>query len=159
MRTQINLHLSGPSLCFSCEPLCQKTYLLSSAPKEVSKQPAHPWIDQSLFSTWSTLASLAILNAPSEDSDQTVQMCRLMSQSKTKPTIRLVWPAKTQISLLICPVWSESLLITYAFYSLQSIQRGIKENPCHTGWMCRLICVFAGHIGLIVGFVVHWLIP
>ena len=25
-----------------------------------------------------------------------------------------------------------------------------KEDACHTGWVCRLICVFAGHIGLIV---------
>ena len=64
---------------------------------------------------------------------------------------------KTQISLCIRTVWSESLLIACAFYSLLAIQRGINKNPCHTGWMYWLIWVLAGHIGLI-GLVVHWLI-
>ena len=36
-------------------------------------------------------------------------------------------------------------------------QRGINENPYRTGWMHWLINVFAGHTGLIVGFVVRWL--
>ena len=27
-----------------------------------------------------------------------------------------------------------------------------EKKTCHTGWMYRLICVFAGHTGLIVGF-------
>ena len=76
----------------------------------------------------------------------------------TNPTIRLVWPVKTQISLLICTVWSESLLIVCAFYSLQAIQRGLNENPWHTGWICRLISVFAGYTDLIAGFDVHWFI-
>ena len=76
-----------------------------------------------------------------------------MSQCMTKPAIWLVQPAKTQISLRIRAVWSESSLIACAFYSLQAIQRGTKENPCRTGWKYRL--TFAGHTGLIVGFVVH----
>ena len=67
-------------------------------------------------------------------------------------------PAKTQISLRIRAVWSESSLITCAFYSLRAIQRGLNENPCHTWWMYGLIWVFAGYTGLIVGFVVCWLI-
>ena len=67
--------------------------------------------------------------------------------------IRFVRPAKTQISLRIRAVWSESSLLAYAFYSLRAIQRGINKKPCHTGWMYRLICVFAGHTGLIVGFI------
>ena len=61
-----------------------------------------------------------------------------LSQCTTKPTIRHV----------VCP---ESLLIACAFYSLQAIQRGINENPCCTGRICRLIWVFAGYTGLIVG--------
>ena len=82
-----------------------------------------------------------------------------MSQCTKKPTISLVRPAKTQISLhKVCAVWSESLLIVCVFYSLLAIQRRINENPCHTGWMNRLIRVFAGHTGLIVGFVVYLLI-
>ena len=75
-----------------------------------------------------------------------------------KPTIRLERPAKTQISLRIRAVWSESSLIEDAFYNLQVIQRGIKENPCRTGWMYGLIWVFACYTGLIVGFVMRWLI-
>ena len=76
----------------------------------------------------------------------------------TKPTLKLVQTAKTQISLRIRAVWSESSLIACAFYSLHAIQRWMNENPCHTGWMYRLIWVFAGHTGLIVGFVMRWLI-
>ena len=57
-----------------------------------------------------------------------------------------------------CSVWSESSLIACAFYSLLAIQRGIYENSCYTGWMYRLIWVFARHTDLIVGFVVRWLI-
>ena len=45
---------------------------------------------------------------------------------RTKPTIRLVRPAKTQISLRIRAVWSESSLIACAFHCLQAIQRGIN---------------------------------
>ena len=81
-----------------------------------------------------------------------------MSQRTTKPTIRFVRSAKTQICLRIRAVWSESALTACAFYSLQTIQRGMNKKPCHTGWMYRLILVFAGHTGLIMGFVVHWLI-
>ena len=80
-----------------------------------------------------------------------------MSQYTTKPTARLVWPGKTQISLCIHAVWSESSMISCVFYSLGAIQRGIQENLCNTGWMYRLIWVFAGHTGLIVDFVVPWL--
>ena len=63
-----------------------------------------------------------------------------MSQHTTKPTIRLMRPAKTRIRLRGCAVWSESSLVAYAFHSLWAIQRRINENPCHTGWMYRLIC-------------------
>ena len=79
-----------------------------------------------------------------------------LSQRMTKSTIRLVRPAKTQISLRIRAVWSESSLIVCAFYTFQAIQRGINKKPCHTRWMYRLIWVFAGHSGLIVSFVVRW---
>ena len=76
----------------------------------------------------------------------------------TKLSIRLVRPAKIQISLRFRAVWSESSLIACSFYSLRAIQRGINENPCHTGWKYRLIWVFAGHTDLIVGFAVRLLI-
>ena len=59
--------------------------------------------------------------------------------------------AKTQISLRIRAVWSESSLIACTFYSRRAIQGGINENLCYTGWRYRLIWAFAGHTGLIVG--------
>ena len=52
---------------------------------------------------------------------------------------------------------SDQPLHPCAFYSLQTIQRGINEQPYNTEWMYRLNLVFAGHRGLTVGFVVHWL--
>ena len=74
---------------------------------------------------------------------------------ESKPTIRHIRPAKTQISLRIRAVLSEYSLISCAFYSFQDIQRGIKETleilDGYTSWS-----VFAGHTGLIVGFVVLW---
>ena len=45
-----------------------------------------------------------------------------------------------------------------AFYCFRAIQRGIKDNPYHTGCMNRLIWVFTGHTCPVVGFVVCWLI-
>ena len=33
-----------------------------------------------------------------------------------------------------------------------------EREPCHTGWMYRLIWVFAGHASLTVDVVVRWLI-
>ena len=51
-----------------------------------------------------------------------------LSQRTTKPTIRLVRPAKTQINLRIRAVWSESTLIVCAFYSLRVILRAKKKK-------------------------------
>ena len=48
-------------------------------------------------------------------------MCNIYT---TKPTIRLVWPAKTKFSLHIRVVWSEST-DACAFYSLQAIESGM----------------------------------
>ena len=51
-----------------------------------------------------------------------------------------------------------SLIRGFAFYSLQAIKRGINGNPCHPGWIYILIWVIGGYTGLIVGFVMRWLI-
>ena len=76
----------------------------------------------------------------------------------TKSTKWHVCPAKTHISLGICPVWSESLLsawrklgslVTYCVHSKDADQ---------TGWMPRLSWVFAGCTCHFVGFAVCWLI-
>ena len=50
---------------------------------------------------------------------------------------------------LISLCWSMTLLQHPGY------QKGINENPCLTGWIYRLIWVFAGHTDLIVGFVVR----
>ena len=65
--------------------------------------------------------------------------------------------AKTQISLPTCTVWS---VFADRLCPLQPLGYPKRDNqdPCHTGWIYRLIWVFAGHAGLIVGFVVRWLI-
>ena len=80
---------------------------------------------------------------------------REMSKRTTKPTIRLVRPAKTQISSHIRAVWSETRM---RLLQPQNYLKKINENSCQTGWIYRLIYVFATCTGLIVGFVLCWLI-
>ena len=79
-----------------------------------------------------------------------------VSRRTIKSTIRLVRPAKTQIRLRIRAVWSESSMIASLLQPLGNPTRD-KRELCHTRWMYRLIWVFVGHTGLIVGFVVRWL--
>ena len=64
----------------------------------------------------------------------------LFSHIMTKPTKWHVRPAKTQISLGICPVWSESSLCVWR--KLGSLATHCAQAK--TGWMIRLIWVFAG---------------
>ena len=85
-----------------------------------------------------------------------------MSQHTTKPTIRLVRPAKTQISLRIRAAWLESSLIAYAFYSLQAIQREINESPCFLANQIRISHTLIRPVGKIKianfhVFDIHWL--
>ena len=55
-----------------------------------------------------------------------------------------VRPAKTQISLGIRPVWSESLLCTQWVAKDPSVLHADNEDSDQTGRMPRLVCVFAG---------------
>ena len=55
-----------------------------------------------------------------------------------------VRPAKTQISLGICPVWSESSLSAWRNLGSLATHWGHSEDSDQTGWMPRLIWVFAG---------------
>ena len=55
-----------------------------------------------------------------------------------------VCPAKTQISLGICPVWSESSLCAQWVAKDRSSLCADSEDPAQTGWLPRLIWVFAG---------------
>ena len=56
-----------------------------------------------------------------------------------------VRPAKTQISLVIHPVWSESSLYTQWVAKDPSFLHADSEDSDETGRMARLIWVFAGH--------------
>ena len=62
-----------------------------------------------------------------------------------KPTKMSVRPAKTQISLGIRPVWSESSLCTQWVAKDPSFLHAGSEDSDQTGRMPRLIWVFAGH--------------
>ena len=64
------------------------------------------------------------------------------SHDKTnKVTVR---PAKTRISLGICPVWSESSLSIWRNHGSLAIYWAHSEDSDQTGRMPRLIWVFAG---------------
>ena len=56
-----------------------------------------------------------------------------------------VRPSKTQISMGIRPVWSESLLSAGRNLGPLATHWAHSEDSDQTGWMHRLIWVFAGH--------------
>ena len=67
-----------------------------------------------------------------------------LSHLVTKPTKWHVRPAKTQISLGICPVWSESSLSTWRSLGSLATHWAHSEDSDQTGQMPRLIWVFTG---------------
>ena len=79
-----------------------------------------------------------------------------MSCLMIKPTKWHVHPAKTQISLGIRPVQSESLLSAWRKLGSLATHWVHSEDSDQTGRMPRLIWVFAGHSHF-VGFVMWWL--
>ena len=68
-----------------------------------------------------------------------------------KVTVRT---AKTQISLGIRPVWSESLLCAQWVAKNASFLHADSEDSDQTGWMPRLIWVFAGRTVILL--VLSW---
>ena len=74
----------------------------------------------------------------------------------TKPTKWHVRPAKTQISLGIHLVWSESLLSTQWAAKDLSFLHADSEDSDQPGQMPRLLWVFAGRTCHFVGFVLRW---
>ena len=70
----------------------------------------------------------------------------------TKPTKWHVCPAKTQISMGICPVWSESSLSAWRKLGSLAFHWAHSKDSDQTGQMPRLICVFAGCNNHFVGF-------
>ena len=64
---------------------------------------------------------------------------------------------KSQISLGICPVWSEYLLSAHWVPKVPRFLHGYREDSDQTGRMPSLIWVFAGRTGHFVTFVMLWL--
>ena len=83
---------------------------------------------------------------------------RNLSRLMTKPTKWHGCPGKTQISLGIRPIWSESSLCTQWVAKDPSFLHADREDPDQTGWMPRLIWVFARRTCHFVGFVMRRLI-
>ena len=81
-----------------------------------------------------------------------------LSCLKTKPTNWYVHPAKTQISLGICPVWSETLLCIQWEAKDPRFLHADSDDSDQTGRMPRLIWVFVGRTCHFVGFVTRRLI-
>ena len=67
-----------------------------------------------------------------------------LSCNTTKPTMWHVHPAKPQISLGNCIVWSESSLCAQWVAKDPSFLHADSEDADQTGWMPRLIWVLAG---------------
>ena len=67
-------------------------------------------------------------------------------------------PTKTQINLGILPVRSVSSLCAQCVAKDTRLLYVGSEDSELTGWMSRLIWVFAGRTGHFVGFVVLWLV-
>ena len=84
-----------------------------------------------------------------------------LPHDKTNTTT--VRPAKTQISLSLRPVWSESSLSAQWVAKDPSFLHADSEDSDQTGWMPRLIWVFAGRtchffFFFFFGFVMRWLV-
>ena len=82
-----------------------------------------------------------------------------MSCLITKPTKWHVRPAKTLISLGICPVWSESSLCAQWVAKDPRCCHADSEDSDQTGRMPRLFWVVAGGTDHFVGFVMRRLKP
>ena len=77
-----------------------------------------------------------------------------MSRNMSKPTKWHVRPAKTHVSLGICPVWSESLLSAWRKLGSLATHWVHSEDFDQTGRMSRLIWVFAGRTVILL--VLSW---
>ena len=71
-----------------------------------------------------------------------------LSRSTTKPTNDLCTPeARTQISLGIYPIWSESSLCAFRIAKDPWFLHADSKDSYQTGWIPMLIWDFAGHTG------------
>ena len=106
-------------------------------------------LSQAILFTWGKWLKIPIIFTTDEYST-----IRHLSCNMTKPTKWPMHPAKTQISMGIRLVWSESLL--YTWRNLGSLATCWAHSEGSE--MPSLIWVFAGHMSF-VGFVVLWFKP
>ena len=128
----------------------QQNYM--SAQQRLRSTWASAQSDQSSLSAWRKLGSLATHWAHSEDFDQTGRIPRLIWVFVVRTSIFLVlswggtnWhvrPAKTQISMGIRPVWSESSLSAWRKLGSLATHLAHNEDSDQTMRMHRLIWVF-----------------
>ena len=77
--------------------------------------------------------------------------CNLQNEPRHDKTYKMsVRPAKTQISLCIRPVWSESSLCAQWVAKDPSFLHADSEDSDETGRMPRLIWVFAGSTAMLL---------
>ena len=81
-----------------------------------------------------------------------------MSRLMIKPTKWPLHPAKTQISLGICPVWPESSLSAWRTIGSSATHWAQCEDSDQTGRMPRLIWVFTVRTCHFVGYVMRYIV-
>ena len=74
---------------------------------------------------------------------QTVHFLTLNEPKRQKQIFWFARPTKTQISLRIRAVWSESLLFAWRKFASLGIQNALSEDSDQTARMRRLIWIFA----------------
>ena len=92
------------------------------------------------------------------DTAQVRDSYRIFEPPYIKTSKMTLHPAKTQISLGIGLVWSESSLCTQWVAKGPSFHHADSKDSDQTGQMHMLIWVFAGRTCHFVGFVMRWLI-
>ena len=102
--------------------------------------------DMSRLNLLSTPADFPISSAmaAASTSSRKIEWCASSEPRHDKTNKVNVRPAKTQISLGIRPVWSESSLSAWRKLGSLATYRAHSEDSCQTGRMHRLIWVFAG---------------
>ena len=93
----------------------------------------------------------------SEKKQINLQNFSVIELPRDKTNNVVVRPAKTQISLGIHPVWSESSLTAWRKHGSLATHWAHSEDSDQTGHPPSLIWVFAGRTGHFVRFVTGWL--
>ena len=129
--------------------------LIRRGADEQSKESLRSWTKAQRLQSHSQGITIRVVIFRTDVLELTLSVSRLM----TKPTKWHVRPAKTQISLGIRPVWSESSLSAWReLGSLATHWAHSEDSDQTTGRMPRLICVFAGRTCHFVGFVTRRLL-